>query len=294
MTLEGRVYFVSRDGGRLYSMAYDAVSEMFQPEPVNDLNADLVSHIKLMAVQKKTDQMLSDRLWLLRDDGRLICCLINRTQEIMAAVEWVPAGGGTVHGLSVDGQSQVWVTVERAGVISEEMLQESAVQLFQRAISVVTDLTGQASGLSVLNGRTVWAEINNDVFGPFVVSGGVVQTGVPSASARIGLWQAPVYESMPYVRVLQNDDVVRRPGKVFGSRFYLIDTASIAVGANGMPAKDQPLNRMSDNLLAPKVNFTGHLSVEGLKGVTMDPTLTITQVRPGRITVRDYIPGVRL
>ncbi|WP_377299625.1 hypothetical protein [Rhizobium sp. SGZ-381] len=294
VTLEGKVYFVSKDGGRLYSLTYDAVSELFQPEPMNDLNDDLVSQIRIMAVQKKTDQMRSDRLWLLRDDGRLVCCLINRVQEIMAAVEWPVAGGGTVLGLSVDGLNQVWLTVSRAGSIREEVLQEEAQNLFQRAFDVVTDLTGQASGLSVLNGRSVWAEIDNDVFGPFMVSGGVIDTGRPSRPAKVGLWQAPVYESMPYVRVLPNDDVVRRPGKVCSLRIYLENTASIAIGANGQPVKDQPLNRAGDDLSAPKTNYSGHFLVTGLKGATMDPTLTISQVRPGRITVRDYIPGVKL
>ncbi|MCZ4073543.1 hypothetical protein [Agrobacterium sp. LMR679] len=51
---------------------------------------------------------------------------------------------------------------------------------------------------------------------------------------------------------------------------------------------------MSDDLVAAKKNFTGHIAVSGLIGVCMDPTLTITQVRPGRLRVRDYIAGVKL
>ncbi|ATN34739.1 hypothetical protein ACO34A_13110 [Rhizobium sp. ACO-34A] len=292
VTLEGKVYFVSADGGRLYSFAYDAVTEMFQPEPVNDLNDDLVSDIRLMAVQKKQGDMRSDRLWILREDGRLICCVINRTQEIMAAVEWPVAGGGTVHGLAVDGQGQVWLTIERAGVIAEEVLEEDL--LFQHSAAATTNADGIASGLSVLNGKQVWGFFNNDVFGPVTVSGGEADFGIASETGVAGLWQAPVYESMPYVRVLGNDDVVRRPGKVCSGRFYIEDTASIAIGANGQTVKDQPLNRTGDDLEADKVNFTGHLTVCGLKGATMDPTITVSQVRPGALTVRDYIPGVKL
>lgn len=292
VTLEGKVYFVSADGGRLYSFAYDAVTEMFQPEPVNDLNDDLVSNIRLMAVQKKQGDMRSDRLWMLREDGRLVCCIINRTQEIMAAVQWPVAGGGTVHGISVDGQGQVWLTIERGGVIAEEVLEERL--FFQHAASVTTDTSGVATGLAVFNGKQLWGFFDNDVYGPVTVSGGTADFGIASASGVAGLWQAPVYESMPYVRVLGNDDVVRRPGKVVSGRFYLMDTASIAIGANGQAVKDQPLQRASDDLVADKVNFTGHMTVCGLKGATMDPTITISQVRPGRLTVRDYIPGVKL
>ncbi|MCF6368341.1 hypothetical protein [Rhizobium halophilum] len=297
VTLEARVYFVSADGGRLYSAAYDAVSEMFQPTPENDLNGgpeDLVTNIRSMSVQQKTAGMISDRLWLLREDGRLVCCVINRTQEIMAAVEWPVHGGGFVHAMAIDGQGQVWLTVERGGVVSEEILEEESDNLFQQAMTVTTDLAGQASGLAMLDGKTVWALIENDVYGPFTVAGGTIETGVASKSAKIGLWSPPWYESMPYVRVLPNDDIVRRPGKVGSARLYLRDTASIAIGANGRPPRDLPLNRSSDDLSQPKLNFTGHVNIAGLIGACMDPTLVISQVRPGRLNVRDYIPGVKL
>lgn len=296
--LEGKVYFVTNDGGRLYSITYDAVSEMFAPTPENDLNgvdpADLVRNIKTMWVQHKTGSMPSDRLWLLREDGRVVVCVINKTQEIMAACEWPIAGGGMAHGLSVDGQDQVWLTIERDGAIVEEVLEEESINLFQMAISVTTDLAGQASGLSALNGRTVWALIDNDIHGPFTVAGGVVETGVASRPAKIGIWAAPLYVSMPYVQVLQNDDVVRRPGKVGSVRLYLEDTASIAIGANGRPVRDVSLTLANEDLDQPKKNFTGHKPIAGLAGACMDPTLTISQVRPGRIRVRDYIPGVKL
>jgi hypothetical protein len=299
VSLEGFVYFVSADGGRLYRASYDAVGETFTPVPVNDLNGaadgDLVRNLKSMAVQRKTGTMVSDRLWMLRDDGRVVCGIANVSEDIrMAAAEWPIAGGGVVHSLIVDGQDQVWITVERNGVISEEILEEEHLNLFQMSVSVTTDLTGQAAGLSALNGRTVWAEIDNDVFGPFIVAGGVIETGEPSRPAKIGLWSAPIFESMAYVRVLANDDVVRRPGKVCSARLYVEDTASLAIGANGRPAKDIPLMRASDDLSAAKVNYTGHVPVAGLIGACMDPTLTITQVRPGKLHVRDYIPGVRL
>ena len=299
VSVEGYVYFVSSDGGRLYRVNYDAVSETFTPVPVNDLNGvvegDLVRDITFMAVQRKSGRMASDRLWMLRGDGRLIAAIANVSEDIrLAASEWPVAGGGFVRGLSVDGLDQVWLTIERNGVVTTEILEEEAVNLFQSSLVVNTDLAGQAAGLAIFNGKTVWAEIAGDIHGPFTVSGGAIQTEMPSQSARVGLWTPPIFESMPFVRVLQNDDVVRRPGKVTSVRLYLMDTASIAIGANGQPPVNQPLERASDDLSAPKPNFTGHLPVAGLIGACMDPTLVISQTRPGRLQVRDYIPGVRL
>ncbi|WDZ77950.1 hypothetical protein PWG15_05450 [Ensifer adhaerens] len=296
--LEGKVYFVSAEGGQLYSIDYDAVTEKFAPEPENDLNGsdpeDLVRDIKTIAVQHKTGKMTSNRLWVLRDDGRLVLCVINKKQEIMAACEWPIADGGQVCSLAVDGQEQVWLTIDRNGTIVEEVLEEEDVNLFQMAFSVVTDLTGQASGLATLNGKTVWALIDNDVHGPFTVSAGAVQTEIPSRPAKIGIWAPPIYESMPYVRVLPNDEVVRRPGKVGSARLFIENTASIAIGANGRAPRDVSLSLAGDDLSQPKKNYSGHTTVTGLIGACMDPTLTISQVRPGQIRVRDYIPGVKL
>lgn len=296
--LEGNVYFVSADGGRLYRNNYDAVSETFQPVPVNDLNGteddDLVRDIAAMAVQRKTGPMAADRLWILREDGRLVCGLVNVSQDIeLAACEWPVAGGGFVRALAVDGQERVWLSIERGGVAALEVLEEESETLFQKTLTVATDAAGRAAGLGVLEGNEVWAAIGGDVFGPFTVSAGAVETGQASATAKIGLWRAPVYESMPFVRVLQNDDVVRRPGKVSSARLYVREAASLALGANGRAVKPVALERMSDDLSAPP-SFTGHVAVTGLIGATMDPTLTISQVRPGRLKVRDYIPGVKL
>lgn len=291
----GLVYFVSRDGGRLYATNYDAVTEAFKPDPVNDLCDDLVSNIRRLVVQRKSGSMNDDRLWLLREDGRLVACAANVSQDIrLSAAEWPIAGNGFVHGISVDGLDRVWLTVERSGVFTRELLAEQENSLFQMTISASADLTGRISGLAALNGKKVWAEIENDIHGPFTVASGAIDTGVAGVSALVGIWTPPVHESMPFVRVLPNDDVVRRPGKVVSTRLYVSDTASIAIGANGREARDVALQRMSDDLSAPKKNFTGHLPVAGLIGACMDPTLTITQVRPGRLRVRDFIVGVKL
>lgn len=293
--LGGAVYSVSKDGGIVYRMSYDAVSEAFSPDAVNDFNNDIVSKIVRLRVQKKRAGMKADRLWILRSDGRLLHAIVNVAQEIPLSVsEWPVHGGGLVRAISVDGQDNVWISVERNGVFTREMIEESDDNLFQMTIDATTDADGYAAGLAALEGRTVWAMMKNDVYGPYVVTGGRIHAEEPSTPARIGLWEAPVYETMPFVKVLPNDEVVRRRGKVSWARLYVSDAASLAIGGNGQAARDVPLQRMSDDLDAQKQNYSGHVAVVGIKGAAMDPTLVITQVRPGRLTVRDFIPGVKL
>jgi len=294
VVLEGDAYFVSKDGGILYSTAYDAVSTTYTPNSKNDLNKDLVDDMRRLAVQRKIGSTTSQRLWIVREDGRLVCCVVNKTQEITAACEWIPDGGGLVKDLVVDGQEQVWVTIDRGGQISEEILEEQSVNLFRQAYTVTTDLTGRVTGLSALEGKTVWAELAGDVYGPFTVHGGMVDTEIPSVTGKIGTWVPFVYESMPYVLVNPDDSVVRRPGGVKWLKLYVMEATSLAIGVNGRPAKDVPLNRTSDDLTLPRQPYTGHVELTGLIGACMDPTLVITQVRPGRLRLRDYIPGVKL
>lgn len=295
VTIDGRVYFFSADGSIMYSAVYDAVSTTYTPDPVNDLNRDLLQNVLRGAYQTKAGGMKWNRLWVHRADGRLVSAIVNKAQEITtAAAEWQVAGGGNVKSITVDGQKNVWLIIERGGQHFLEVMREYSETLFQATIAVTTDGNGVASGLSALEGRTVWAELAGDIHGPFTVSGGQIDTDAENASGLVGLWQAPVFKTLPYVRVLRNDDIVRRPGCVKWCRLYLLDTTSIAIGANGQPAKDVPLQRFSDDLSGPRQGRTGHITIAGLKGATMDPTLTITQTRPGRLRLRDFVPGVKL
>lgn len=297
VAIDGLVFFVSPDGGILYSIVYDAVSTTYTPTPENDLAKDILRLMADQVVQRKIAESTTTRNWIRRDDGRLVCLIVNkaREQNIVAPAEWGVHLGGSVKAHCVDGSEQVWLVVERNGQPRVEILEEPSINCFQAAVRMTTSASGVASGLSVHNGRQVWAEIDGDIYGPYTVAGGQITIAEqPSKPAIVGLWEPPVYECMPYFRVLQDDSVVKRPGAVKAASLYMLDTTSLAIGANGRPAKDVPLNRISDDLSGPRKGFTGEVLVAGLNGVSRAPTLTITQVRPGRLRLRDYVPEVKL
>lgn len=297
VSIDGLVFFVSPDGGVLYSIVYDAVSTTYTPTPENDLSKDLLRLMADQAVQRKIIESTTTRNWIRRSDGRLICLIVNkaRDQNIVAPAEWGVHGGGSVKALCADGSEQIWLVIDRNGVASVEVLEEPSENLLQAALYVSTSASGVASGLDIHDGKTVWAEINGNFYGPYVVAGGQITIAdAPLQAAIVGLWEPPVLESMPYVQVLQDDTIIRRPGQVKAALLYVIDTDSIAIGANGRPARDVPLNRMTDDLSAPKKGYTGDVKIAGLNGVSMAPTITITQTKPGRLRLRDYIPGVKL
>lgn len=301
--MEGRIYYVSGNnsgeddqdqGQTLQSMAYDDGLSKYPTKPEHLLSTHLVDRIKGAALQKKVARNDAARWWLRRSDGRLICAMVIKDQDIMALVEWIPAAGGAVKGLSVDGQNQVWLTVDRGGVLSHEVMEEQEINLFHGARRGSTDLAGSFSGLDLWEGKEVWARADGYILGPFTVSGGAIDLGDPYSDVIAGLWQPPVHESMPYYRLLPNDEILLRPGRIHSVDLNLIDTESVAIGANGSTPKNVSLLKTTDPVDAPLPAKTDLFSVIGIPGHVVGPTVVITQTRPGKLRVRDYVPEAAL
>lgn len=291
---DGRTWFISRDGSSLFSIKYSAVSEKFEPAQEDLLASHLVDRVKRHWVQRKIDGSTMPRLWILRDDGRLVSAIVVSEQEIAAFVEWVPAAGGVVKDIEPDGHDRMWMVTKRGSAVWIEMMEEASANIFQASSTVATDLTGKATGLSRLNGQTVWCRIDGYIDGPFTVQAGAIQTDVPGGhAAQVGLWQPPVYESMGHWKMLPNEEILERPAQIKTLTLNVIDTESVAVGVNGRPAADQQLARASDDVTVAPVPFTGTIELIGLNGVAEGPTVVITQIKPGLLTVRDYTPGVK-
>lgn len=301
--LDGQVVFVGgvsesdnpEDTGQaLYSAEYDDVSTRWNDQPESLLSSHLIEKIDGASVQNKIRKNDASRWWLKRTDGRLLCCLRILTQKILAVVEWSAAEGGEVTGCSVDGQNQVWLTVDRGGTVTHEVMEEQEINLFQGAIRGSTDLAGLFSGLDIWEGKEVWARADGYILGPFTVSGGAIDLGDPYDTVVAGLWQAPEFESMPYFKVTRNDEIIERPGRIHSTTVSVIDTESIAVGANGSTPKDVSLLKTTDPLDAPLAPKTDKLRVIGMPGVVKETTLKITQTRPGMLRVRDFTPEAKL
>lgn len=301
--LDGQVVFVGGEtesnnpedtGQSLYSAEYDDVRTRWGDKPESLLSSHLIEKINGGAVQRKVRKNDAARWWLPRTDGRLLCCLKILSQEIFAVVEWCAAEAGEVTGLSVDGQNQVWLTVNRAGTVTHEVMEEQELNLFQCAIRGATDLAGQFSGLDLLEGKEVWARAGGYILGPYTVANGAIDLGNPYDEVIAGLWQAPVWEGLPYYRITPQDEIIERPGRIHSVSLNLIDTESIAVGANGSTPKNVPLLKTTDPVDAPLPAKTGRFRVTGIPGFVTGTTVRITQTRPGMLRLRDFTPEAKL
>ena len=90
--------------------------------------------------------------------------------------------------------------------------------------------------------------------------------------------------TLPLSTVINGEDVVlKRPKRVHTVKVKLLETTSIAIGANDQPAVDQPLSRFGDPIDAPPQAQSYLLEVAGLEGFSDTGQVTITQKRPGRL-----------
>lgn len=291
---DGRTWFISVDGASLYTVKYNAVNEKFEPVQEDLLASHLIDKVFRGWVQRKISGSTMPRLWVAREDGRLVYGIVVSEQEITAFVEWVAASSGQVCDIMPDGTDQMWIVTKRGSANWIEVMEEAGGNVFQASMTVATDMLGVASGLSRFNGMEVWARVDGYIVGPFTISGGTLDTGITGGhDAQIGLWQAPVFESMPYWKVLPNEEIIERPAQIKTVTLNLIDTESVAIGANGRDIRDVPLGQASDDLSIAQPPFTGTRPVYGLNGIEPGPTLVISQVRPGQLNVRDYTPGIK-
>ncbi|MEO1110098.1 MAG: hypothetical protein AAFX90_19465 [Pseudomonadota bacterium] len=304
--MEGRVFFMSSGrqdpdepdnfdvGQALYSMSYDDVATRFDAVPESLLASHLVKDVEGGALQKKVRKQDAARNWYRDKFGRLILAVVIKNQEIVAFCEWIAALAGKVTGLSVDGQNQVWLTVDRAGVVTHEIMEEQDLNLFQGAVSGSTDMAGDFTGLDLWEGQEVWARAGGYVLGPFTVSSGTISLGEYYADVKAGLWQPPLYEGLPLFKVLPNDEIIHRPGRIHSIVANVLNTESIAIGANGSTPRNYSLTDAGDDMSAPIPPKKRQIRATAIPGFVTGPTPVITQTRPGLLRVRDYTPEAKL
>lgn len=292
---EGGLLFVSREGTMVYAANFNDIQQAYVPEPISLLASHLFVDVTGAAIQKSARATDAQRYWLPRADGVLIEGLLIRGQEVTAFVRWET--DGAVRRIVVDGVNTPWLLVERqiggAPRLCVETLEDDA--LFDAAASFVFATPTRAlTGLGHLEGATVWADVDGYVEGPFTVSGAALTLPTAGSIVTVGRWTPPLARTMPLARDVGARTVLKRPARVHTVQMDLLDTTSIALGANGRPARDIPLARAGDPAAAPTPAFSGQKVVSGLVGFSDDGLVEITQTRPGRLRLRDLTIQARV
>lgn len=292
---EGLTYFADPTGSVLYLATYDDVQTSFVSTPQSIFADHLFSGVIRSAIMKPDPTSNAHRLLFLRDDGWIVQVMLIRDQNVAAFSRWQT--DGEVKGIGVDRNNLVYLAVKRTTATGPEIFIETwdRDQWLHSAKSYgSTDLDGRLTGLETFEGQTVWVVADGYSLGSFLVESGTISLPFYAADCHVGWWTAPYVETMPFYFQTAQDEIVRRPGRIHTLRGTLVDTTSIAVGANGETPINSPVLRGGAAVSGPVDPYSGPLHEPGLTGFTEGTTLVITQTHPGALQVRDIVVEAQL
>lgn len=282
---EGSALFVHPSGGVLGEFRYTDVEGNFTARDISLLAAHLMEDARDMAVRRANASHDGNKVAVVRGDGVMLLSTVLREQDVTAFTR--VDTDGNFRAVSVNGDNVLSAIAERGGARRLERLDDGL--LLDEATTFAFDPPETAiTGLSRFNGREIWVIADGHVLGPFTVDDGTVPLPFAVSGGYVGTWRPPVVETLPLPRTVGPNIVVKRPARIHTLKISVEDTTSLAVTANGGKIRDVPLVKYGDEADTPELQrgFTGTLTVPGLTGFAEDCTATITQLRPGRLTVR--------
>jgi hypothetical protein len=285
---ESSLLFVSREETIVYAATYNEVAQAYEASPQSLLSGHLIFGIRDAAVQVSAAATDANRYFLPRDDGVMVVASLIRNQDVYPFTRWET--DGQVRAVIVDGVNAPHLIVQRSiGGVAQLCFERLEDGLWLDGAVTQTFGTPQTliGGLAMHEGAAVWAVNDGYVEGPFTVVGGVISLANAGSVVTVGRWTPPLAQTLPLARDVGNKTVLKRPCRVHTVQLDVIKTTSLAVGANGQPARDVVLARVGDPVDVPTPAYTGEKIVSGLAGWTPDGIATITQVRPGALQVRN-------
>jgi hypothetical protein len=290
---EGAAVYIHSSGDFVGELRYTDVDGNYKALDVSLLAYHLIAGATGLAVRKKENFQAANTLAVVNGDGSLRLCMMLREQDItgFARVD----SGCSFLSAACNGRNELSVISQRGATRRLERFE--AGLLLDAAVSFTNAPAAAAvTGLSHLEGQEVWALADGHVFGPLTVASGQITLPIPVAAGTVGIWHPPVATTLPLPRERAEGVVVKRKGRIHTLKIDVEDTTSIAVQANGGRIYDIDLTRYGMVTDQPELmqGVTGTITVSGLTGWSDLPQLTITQTRPGRLTVRSITTEAKL
>lgn len=284
---EAATIYVDRSGGAFWEYQFDYTVQNYYSNNMSVRSSKLAEGLIDMTMRRLSTGTETNELWAVREDGLGVVISLLRREEITAF--WRRVTDGKWRAVNANDRREVTLVSQRIVNGVEKQFVERMVEgvLLDQAIDFNLGAPGKiVTGLEDLEGATVWAMADGFAQGPFVVAGGRITLGFAATSGYVGRWTPPRVLTMPQPRDIAPRTVMRRPCRVHTVRLRVVDTTSIAIGANGSIPVDVPIPRFdqspADTPIAP---FTGELVCEGIQGFSNDGIVEITQLRPGLMTV---------
>jgi hypothetical protein len=163
-------YFIEDGGAVIREVNFDDnLAERYSTRELSLFWTNLVAGARdLVRVNARTTHAAT-LLWVLRDDGQLVCGSLIKTQEVEGFAP-MPLGG-IVHSIGNASDISARVAVERGDRIHLERFDDTRTL----DMSVIRPTGPMLTGLDHLNGRNdVWIRADERIIGPLTVSGGTL------------------------------------------------------------------------------------------------------------------------
>lgn len=283
---EGAAIFIARTGSVVSEFRYNDVDGNFATTGVSLLAASMIEDVRDAALRNAELSIDGNTLGLVLGSGEMRFATLLREQEVTAFAR--VTASGDFKAVSVNGRNEMSVLFDTAN--GRRLARFERDLLLDRAVDWSGAATDTLTGLSQFEGEEVWVLTGaGDVLGPFTVDDATVILPIEVTAATIGTWTPPVVETLPLPREIGPRIVNRKKARIHSVWLSLYDTTSVAleVNSNGK-IYDVPLRRFGDLADIGELNggFTGLVGLNGFTGFQDEPTVRITQTRPGRLTVR--------
>lgn len=291
---EGAALFVRSNGNVIDEVRYTDVEGNFVSTDVSLLAPHLVEDVRDQAIRDAVNSTSGNQLAAVLGNGTALIATFLRAQEVTAYARFHT--DGNVIATSTNGRNELSFIMERGGVRRFERM-EGGLLLDEAQTFVFPTPRSTVGGLGRFTGREIWAIADGNIQGPFQVAGNSIHLPVPALNVTVGSWRPPVVTTLPPPRDIGPNIVLKRKARIHTVHLSLLDTTSVAIATNGGKPSDIDLLRYgAARADVPELEqpFSGVIKISGLTGFRDEPSVTITQTRPGRLTVRSLTVEAQL
>ncbi|SNY93505.1 hypothetical protein SAMN04515647_3802 [Cohaesibacter sp. ES.047] len=290
---EGASIYCHKSGSVLSEIRYTDI-DSFVSSPITLLSSHLFEDVCDLAVRRAKRSTDTNTLGVIDERGRMRMGHLLREQDVTAFGR-VTSYDALFRAVAVNARDEMSVISERSGSRRLERFERGL--LLDAAHSFSFDAPQMdITGLDHLEGLNVWVLGDGNVYGPYIVTAARITVDVEVQSGEVGLFFPPKVETLPPPRDIGPRTVLRRKARIHSVWISVVDTTSLAVAVNGKDPVDVPLRTYDPDLEKPELEdgYTGLIELRGLTGYSDEPTVTITQLRPGRLTVRSITAEAKL
>ncbi|MCE7026426.1 hypothetical protein [Jiella avicenniae] len=291
------ILYVEKGGEVLRLLSYSEIDQNYTAGNASVLSAFLVDGVVDMAKRRSANGIDADLAVMANADGTATALTILRTQDVSGFAPW--RTDGKFVSTVVDRSNDLWFLCERERPGGTDIRLERFAPIKLLDEGTEFEVVTPSATLTVaarFEGRSVWIVAEGQVIGPVTVTAGQVTLPVPvSGMVRVGTWLPATATDQPVRREQETNQREARLKRVVRAKLSVVETTSLAIACNGSAPFDMPLAANDETILdrAPlDAPFTGFCEAEGMHGFTDAATVTVTQLRPGFLTVRSVTKDV--